>query len=159
MSNTIKEKAPGFAVCFLLALPAWFIGKQFPVVGSAVIAILLGMIIALFWKDQGKAKKGIKFTSKYILQTAVVLLGFGMDLGVVLRTGGQSLPIIISTIATSLILAWVLHKAMHIPGNISTLVGVGSSICGGSAIAPPHRLSMLTTRRSLRRFPSSSFST
>lgn len=135
MSNTIKEKAPGFAVCFLLTLPAWFIGKQFPVVGSAVIAILLGMIIALFWKDQGKAKKGIKFTSKYILQTAVVLLGFGMDLGVVLRTGGQSLPIIISTIATSLILAWVLHKAMHIPGNISTLVGVGSSICGGSAIA------------------------
>ena len=99
MSNTIKEKVPGFAVCFLLALPAWFIGKQFPVVGSAVIAILLGMIIALFWKDQGKAKKGIKFTSKYILQTAVVLLGFGMDLGVVLRTGGQSLPIIISTIA------------------------------------------------------------
>ena len=128
MSNTIKEKAPGFAVCFLLALPAWFIGKQFPVVGSAVIAILLGMIIALFWKDQGKAKKGIKFTSKYILQTAVVLLGFGMDLGVVLRTGGQSLPIIISTIATSLILAWVLHKAMHIPGNISTLVGVGSTL-------------------------------
>lgn len=135
MNNTIKEKALGFAVCFLLALPAWFIGKQFPVVGSAVIAILLGMIIALFWKDQGKAKKGIKFTSKYILQTAVVLLGFGMDLGVVLRTGGQSLPIIISTIATSLIMAWVLHKAMHIPGNISTLVGVGSSICGGSAIA------------------------
>ena len=135
MSNTIKEKVPGFAVCFLLALPAWFIGKQLPVVGSAVIAILLGMIIALFWKDQGKAKKGIKFTSKYILQTAVVLLGFGMDLGVVLRTGGQSLPIIISTIAISLILAWVLHKAMHIPGNISTLVGVGSSICGGSAIA------------------------
>ena len=92
MSNTIKEKVPGFAVCFLLALPAWFIGKQFPVVGSAVIAILLGMIIALFWKDQGKAKKGIKFTSKYILQTAVVLLGFGMNLSSVLQVGDSHCP-------------------------------------------------------------------
>ena len=135
MSNTIKEKAPGFAVCFLLALPAWFIGKQFPVVGSAVIAILLGMIIALFWKDQGKAKKGIKFTSKYILQTAVVLLGFGMNLSSVLQVGGQSLPIIVSTIATSLIVAFALYKALHMDSNISTLIGVGSSICGGSAIA------------------------
>lgn len=135
MNNTIREKAPGVAVCFLLALPAWFVGKAFPVVGSPVIAILLGMVIALFWKDQGRAQNGIKFTSKYILQTAVVLLGFGMNLGVVLRTGGQSLPIIISTIATSLILAWVLHRVMHISGNISTLIGVGSSICGGSAIA------------------------
>lgn len=47
----------------------------------------------------------------------------------------QSLPIIICTIATSLIIAFVLHKVLHIPGNISTLIGCGSSICGGSAVA------------------------
>lgn len=58
-----------------------------------------------------------------------------MNLSVVLETGKQSLPIIISTITTSLIIAYVLHKAMNIPSKISTLVGVGSSICGGSAIA------------------------
>ena len=63
------------------------------------------------------------------------LLGFGLNLSVVLETGRQSLPIIIATISTSLILAFVLHKVLKIPGNISTLVGVGSSICGGSAIA------------------------
>lgn len=58
-----------------------------------------------------------------------------MNLEVVLETGKQSLPIILCTIGTSLIIAYILHRAMHIPGNISTLVGVGSSICGGSAIA------------------------
>ena len=73
--------------------------------------------------------------SKKILQWAVILLGFGLNLNVILQTGKQSLPIIVSTIATSLIIAYVLHKVMHIPGKISTLVGVGSSICGGSAIA------------------------
>lgn len=76
-----------------------------------------------------------QFTSKKILQYAVILLGFGMNLNVVLRTGKQSLPIILATISTSLIIALSLHKLMHIPGKISTLVGVGSSICGGSAIA------------------------
>lgn len=58
-----------------------------------------------------------------------------MNLNVVLETGRQSLPIIVCTITTSLVIAFVLHKLMHIPSNISTLVGVGSSICGGSAIA------------------------
>lgn len=133
--TSIKEKMPGIVGCLVIAIPSWMIGQSFPVIGSAVIAILFGMIIALFRKDYGNLTTGIKFTSKYILQAAVVLLGFGMDLGVVLRTGSQSLPIIISTIATSLILAWIMHKAMHVPSNISTLIGVGSSICGGSAIA------------------------
>ena len=100
-----------------------------------MFAILIGMVIALFWKDQKAAKSGITYTSKKILQLAVVLLGFGMNLGSVLQVGGQSLPIIVSTIATSLIVAFVLYKALHMDGNISTLIGVGSSICGGSAIA------------------------
>ena len=58
-----------------------------------------------------------------------------MNLSVVLQTGKQSLPIILATISTSLIVSYVLHKAMRIPSKISTLIGVGSSICGGSAIA------------------------
>ena len=78
---------------------------------------------------------GIKYTSKKILQYAVVLLGFGMNLEVVMETGKQSLPIIICTILTSLVIAYALHRALRIPTKISTLVGVGSSICGGSAIA------------------------
>jgi uncharacterized integral membrane protein (TIGR00698 family) len=93
------------------------------------------MIIALFWNDKGKAQDGIKFTSKMILQAAVVLLGFGMNLGVVVKTGQQSLPIIICTITTSLLIAWILHNALKVKGNTAILVGVGSSICGGSAIA------------------------
>lgn len=58
-----------------------------------------------------------------------------MNLSVVLQTGKQSLPIILVTISTSLIVSYLLHKAMKIPSKISTLIGVGSSICGGSAIA------------------------
>lgn len=95
--NFIKKNWIGILVCFIIAVPSWLIGKRFPVVGGPIIAILAGMLIALVWTDKGKAEAGIKWTSKIVLQTAVVLLGFGMNLGVILQTGKQSLPIIICT--------------------------------------------------------------
>ena len=131
----ISENWLGLFICFIIALPSWTLGKKFPVIGGPMIAIIAGMIITLFWNDKSEAEKGIKFASKYILQTAVVFLGFGLNLNVILQTGRQSLPIILCTISTSLIIAFILHKIMRISGNISTLIGVGSSICGGSAIA------------------------
>lgn len=131
----IKKNWLGFGLCLLIAIPSWFLGALFPVVGGAVIAILAGMVIGLFIKDKSKIESGVKFTSKKILQWAVILLGFGLNLNVILQTGKQSLPIIISTISVALIIAFLLCKLLHIPGKISTLVGVGSSICGGSAIA------------------------
>ena len=97
----VKENFLGVLVCLGIALPAYFLGKVFPVIGGAVIAILFGMIISLFWKNKGKAAKGIKFTSKKILQWAVILLGFGLNLNVIFQTGKQSLPIILTTISTS----------------------------------------------------------
>ena len=81
--NFIKKNGSGILVCLAIAIPAWLLGKTFPVVGGAVIAIIAGMIIAMFWRKKGKAEAGIKWTSKIILQTAVVLLGFGMNLGAI----------------------------------------------------------------------------
>lgn len=130
-----KKNAFGILFCLLIAVPSYFLGKLFPVVGGAVFAIVAGMIVTVFWKDKGRFDAGIKFTSKKILQWAVILLGFGLNLGVVLQTGRQSLPIILCTISTSLIIAFVLCKIMKIPSKTAVLVGVGSSICGGSAIA------------------------
>ena len=131
----IKKNGSGILVCLAIAIPSWLLGKMFPVIGGAVIAIIAGMIVTMFWDNKGKAEPGIKWTSRVILQTAVVLLGFGMNLGVIFQTGKQSLPIIICTITTSLIIAWILQKALTVPANTSILGGVGSSICGGSAIA------------------------
>lgn len=131
----VKKTGPGLALCFGLAIPCWLLGKAFPVIGGPVFAILLGMAIALFYKKKERTQAGIGFTSKKILQYAVILLGFGLNLSQIAQVGAQSLPIILSTISTSLIVSFVLWKVMKIPGNTATLIGVGSSICGGSAIA------------------------
>lgn len=131
----LQNNSLGIIICFLIALPAWLLGQHFPVVGGAVLAILAGMLIAAVWKDHGRAQGGISWTSKVVLQSAVVLLGFGMNLGVIIQTGLFSLPIIVSTITTSLVVAWVLMRMLRISRNTAALIGVGSSICGGSAIA------------------------
>ena len=133
--HAVKAKLPGLLLCLVIALPCWFLGKLFPVIGGPVFAILAGMVITLVLTDKTRFQAGIAYTSKKILQYAVILLGFGLNLSEIAKVGAQSLPIICSTIATSLIISFVLYKLMKMPANISTLVGVGSSICGGSAIA------------------------
>lgn len=131
----INKNGKGILLCFLIALPSFILGKLYPIIGGPVIAIISGMVVTLFLKDRRSFEAGIRFTSKKILQYAVILLGFGLNLSVILKTGKQSLPIIIATISASLLISYVLHKWMNIPEKISILVGVGSSICGGSAIA------------------------
>ncbi len=127
----------GVLFALAIAVPAWLLGKRFEVIGGPVFAILMGMALALVIPRRAgePLTAGVKFTSKKVLQWAVILLGFGLNLGQIAQVGAQSLPIIVSTIATSLIVAFVLCRALNIPGKIATLVGVGSSICGGSAIA------------------------
>lgn len=131
----LKKTIPGFLVCLLLAVPCWFLGHAFPVIGGPVFAILAGMVVAMIIGHQAILQPGIAFTSKKILQYAVILLGFGLNLSEIAKVGLLSLPIICTTITISLLIAFILRKYLAMPNNISVLVGVGSSICGGSAIA------------------------
>lgn len=143
--RSVKEKAvanlknvvPGIGVCAAIAVPCWFLGEALPVVGGPVFAILAGMAIALLWKQpsRGTVQDGIAFTAKKVLQYAVILLGFGLNLAQIAAVGAESLPIIASTIATALIVGYILYKVLRMDSAIATLIAVGSSICGGSAIA------------------------
>lgn len=133
--NFIKKNGSGLLLCLIIAIPSWFLGQAVPVIGGPVFAILTGMVITLILRKKDAFTPGINYTSKKILQAAVVFLGFGMNLTQILAKGKQSLPIILSTISTSLIIAFILYKALKLRTNNAILVGVGSSICGGSAIA------------------------
>lgn len=133
--NGMKKNLPGLALCFVIACFGWLLGTRVPVIGAPVFAIMMGMLLALLIRDRSKLNAGIAFASKKILQFAVILLGFGMNLFAVAQTGLQSLPIILATITTSLLVSYALYRLLNIPSKTAVLVGIGSSICGGSAIA------------------------
>lgn len=132
---SLRKIGKGFLLCLCIAIPCWFLGNLFPVIGAPVFAIISGMLLTLTIKNKTPFQEGIRFVSKKILQYAVILLGFGMNLAIIWKTGRESLPIIICTIVLALAIARAMQKIFNIPAKISTLIGVGSSICGGSAIA------------------------
>ncbi|MBS4872620.1 MAG: YeiH family putative sulfate export transporter [Peptoniphilus sp. oral taxon 375] len=129
------KQLKGIIPCFFLALVASFLGSRLPIVGGAVFAVILGMVLNKPVSKLTWASDGIAFTSKKILQCAVILLGFSMNLKTILASGQESLPVILSTVSISLITAYILTRALGLDRKIGILVGVGSSICGGSAIA------------------------
>jgi len=135
MLDWVQKNGIGVALCLAIAIPAWLLGQIIPVVGGPVFAILLGMALGMLLRDKSRASAGVSFTAKKILQAAVVLLGFGMNLSVVAQIGLMSLPVILSTITISLVMAFLMQKLLHVPAKTAILIGVGSSICGGSAIA------------------------
>lgn len=142
--NFIKKNSIGIILCVAIAALSTFLGTlnigsfKFDLIGAPVFSILIGMIITLIcpkFAVSDNLKDGIKFTSKKILQWAVIILGFTLNLGTILKVGGKSLPVIVSTIAISLIIAFFLSKLLKMDKTVATLIGVGSSICGGSAVA------------------------
>lgn len=142
--NFLKKNIIGIALCVVIAGIATIVSGlkigtfAMEIIGAPVLSILMGMLLTLIRPSlaQGDSlKSGIKFTSKKVLQWAVIILGFTLNLGTILSVGSKSLPIIVSTIAISLIIAFIMMKLLHMDSNVATLIGVGSSICGGSAIA------------------------
>lgn len=132
--ETMKKRLPGIALAALIAVPAWLLGGMFPIIGSPVLGILFGMILA-FWKRPTLFDAGITYTSKKLLQYSIILLGFGMNLFHIVQVGGQTLVLMAFTLGATFLTAFLLGKALKIDTNTNILIGVGTAICGGSAIA------------------------
>ncbi|MCC5463856.1 YeiH family protein [Pelosinus baikalensis] len=133
-NNLFNNIMPGAFIVTIIAIPAWFLGTAVPLMGGPIFGILFGMILA-FLKRPASLNFGISFTAKKVLQYAIILLGFEMNLIHVFAVGSQSLLIMISTISAALITAWLVGRYLRLTGNVNILIGVGTAICGGSAIA------------------------
>jgi uncharacterized integral membrane protein (TIGR00698 family) len=100
---------------------------------SPGLALALGLGFALTLDNPYRARAAR--LAKYLLQFSVVLLGFGMSLGVVLRAGANGLLFAAVTIITTFTLGWLLARLLKINRRTSLLISAGTAICGGSAIA------------------------
>ncbi|SEJ70854.1 conserved hypothetical integral membrane protein [Propionispira arboris] len=129
-----QQHIKGILFCFLFAIPAYFLGNQFPIIGGPVFGILLGIAAATF-KRPSSFETGIKFTGKKILQYSIILLGFEMNLFHVMAVGSQSLYVMIFTLITAFGVAYGIGKVLKLDKDTTILIGAGTAICGGSAIA------------------------
>ncbi|HET6610006.1 MAG TPA: putative sulfate exporter family transporter [Rhodopila sp.] len=126
----------GLALCVLIAAAALGCAVYAPLVGAPIFAIAIGVLIANAAPSlvQQKSLK-ISDTSKQCLKTGIVLLGASLNLGDIVHTGLGSLPLLLVTMSGGLICSLVLGKMLGIEWRMRCLIGIGTTICGGSAIA------------------------
>jgi uncharacterized integral membrane protein (TIGR00698 family) len=130
-----KNTLPGLLLSLVLAGLAYSLGSLLPVVGGPVFGILLGILVASLWQLPAWLGGGVKFTSKYILQLAVILLGFDMNMANIIQVGKESLVVLLVTLTTAFVIAYFVGNLLKVDTKLKTLIGVGTAICGGSAIA------------------------
>jgi uncharacterized integral membrane protein (TIGR00698 family) len=127
---------PGIVLCVAIACVGILLGRHFPIVGGPVFAILIGIAVGnLIHKPAAATKPGITFCSKKLLQAAIVVLGGSLSLTQVIRTGQDSLGVMLVSLSAALIGAWIIGRWLGVKNKLAALVGVGTGICGGSAIA------------------------
>ncbi|BDZ65529.1 YeiH family protein [Agromyces mangrovi Wang et al. 2018] len=126
---------PGLALALAIAVVATLIGRALPLLGSALPAIAIGLAIALVRRPGRVLQPGVAFTGSRVLQLSVVLLGTQLSLAQIVDVGLESLPIMLITLAACLGAAWLVGRALGVVGDLRTLIGVGTGICGASAIA------------------------
>jgi hypothetical protein len=130
------QRGQGLLLCAAIAAAALACGRFVPLVGAPLFAIAIGVAIANAFPALPK-QKGLRISdnSKLLLKAGIVLLGASLDLGDILRTGLGSLPLLGVTMAAGLACALVLGKAMGIDWRMRCLIGIGTTVCGASAIA------------------------
>jgi uncharacterized integral membrane protein (TIGR00698 family) len=130
------RRGVGVGLCVLIAAVALGCAEFAPLVGAPIFAIAIGVLVANAAPAvvQQKSLK-ISDTSKQCLKTGIVLLGASLNLGDIVHTGLGSLPLLGVTMAAGLVCSLVLGKALGIEWRMRCLIGIGTTICGGSAIA------------------------
>lgn len=126
---------PGIVFVLFFAFIANWLGNKIPLIGGAVFGIVIGIIVSITVGKPASTVKGIAFTGKKVLQLAIVVLGAGLSLNQVWQTGLGSLYVMVFTLSAAFLTAFGVGKLMGIPFKLTTLIGVGTAICGGSAIA------------------------
>ena len=128
---------PGALLSVGVAFLACWLESLLPIhlIGSAVIAMFIGMLLNHFLRDTKLLASGLKFTSKKILKFAIILLGLSLNITTILNVGKMSLTVMIFTLLTCFGGGYFIGKALGLNWKLSNLISAGTGICGGSAIA------------------------
>ena len=131
----VKKYLPGILLSFGIAAVSIFLGGLFPLIGSSVLAIVSGIVLNNSMKLPAIFQEGLSFSGKKLLQYSIIFLGFSMSIGQVSETGISSLRISLITILIAFLAAYLAGRFFKMNRVLTILIGFGTAICGGSAIA------------------------
>jgi uncharacterized integral membrane protein (TIGR00698 family) len=134
---------PGLFLAFILAIGGQFLSDLIGItwmglpkspISAIMMAILLGILIRNTIPLPDAVKPGIRFGLVRVLRLGIVLLGIRLSLAEAGAIGLQSLPIIIGAVVSALLIVGYLARKVGLSGRLGTLIAVGTSVCGATAI-------------------------
>lgn len=109
-----------------------------PTLNKSISEILVAVLLGLYlrnWIGLGeRTKAGIKFSIQRVLRFGIILLGLRLSLQDVVATGAKALVLVTICITVALILAYFAGRLFKVPPRLAALIGVGTAICGNTAI-------------------------
>lgn len=136
-ANPIEKASilPGILLAVVIAVMATAIGKVYPVIGGAVTAIIIGFLARNFLGLPKKFELGLDYTIKKLLKVAIVLMGFGLSFATVVEISASSIIVVAVIVVLGLGLTYLVGRWFGLKGDLPILIGIGTSICGATAIA------------------------
>lgn len=131
----LGKYTPGLLMVILIAYVSQSVGKDIPLIGATVTAILIGILIRNFIGIPVIFNPGLQYSLKSVLKLAIILLGTSLNLWQIITIGSQSIYPILAVVILGIILTIYIGRWMGLTGNIPALIGVGTAICGATAIA------------------------
>lgn len=141
--DQIKKISPGIFLAGLLAVVAEYLAElsgttilgfdQSPV-SSVMVALILGGVVANTVGTPARCQAGADYSVRRILKFGIILLGFRLSLYEAAEAGLRAIPVVLASILTAVILVFAVSKLLGIDGKLGTLIGVGTAICGVTAI-------------------------
>ncbi|WP_433683987.1 YeiH family protein [Nocardia sp. CA-119907] len=135
----LRRNLPGILLAAAVAGAAMGSGRVLPMVGAPIIALFGGAVIGAFGRrsamETGMFAPGLALVRQRLLGIAIVLLGLGLPVGSVLTVGRQTATVLIGTLIIGAVAALIVGRMLALDRDSATLVAVGTTICGASAIA------------------------
>lgn len=131
----IKPLLPGLLLSAVVAVAAFYLHPFVPGVGAIVLGLIIGVVLGNVVKWPEKFNKGIKFSSGKVLEAAIVLMAFEVNLLELSKVGLPIIAIVLLAVGTILFTTIQLSKRMQCPGANGWLIGFGTAICGSAAIS------------------------
>lgn len=138
--SKVGQILPGLFICLLVAGAAYFVERvQQAYLGAGllealVFAIIIGVIVRTVFSERPSWQAGITFSSKAMLETAIVLLGASISFTTILSAGWLLIVSVAAIVTLSIYASFAISRMLGLSPRLAMLIACGNSICGNSAI-------------------------
>ena len=132
--DKIVEHIPGVLFAMTIAFLGFAVWTQYKPISSLMWSFIFGILISNIFRIPENIQTGLKFTSGWLLKFTIALLGLVTSASVWFEVGIGALNALV-IIFVSFIMSITLGRRLGLSNRLAILIGVGTSICGASAIA------------------------